>query len=73
MVQPDRGFPLMATGVPVLMMPIIVNMLMSVRLSLVGVLVAVMGMRHRFVGVLMLMFVLVMTAHPSHLLVYRIF
>jgi hypothetical protein len=51
-----------------LMMSIGMDMLMGMRLGLVSVLVAVMGMRHRFVGMLMLMFVFGMTAHRSSLL-----
>jgi hypothetical protein len=53
---------------PVFMMPIFMDVLMSMSLRLVAVLMAVMGMRFRIVAVLMLMLVLVMAAHCSLLL-----
>jgi hypothetical protein len=58
----------MATGVPVLMMPLAMDVLMGMSRRLVAVLVAVMGMSRRLVGVLMLMLVLIMAAHISSLL-----
>jgi hypothetical protein len=58
----------MAAGVPVLVMPIVVSVLMGMSHGLVAVLMPVMGMGLRVMGVLMLMFVLVVAAHGSSLL-----
>jgi hypothetical protein len=58
----------MAAGVPVLMMPIVMGVLMGMGGSLVAVLMPVMAMRRLVVLVLMLMLVLVMAAHQSSLL-----
>jgi len=60
----------MAAGVPVLVMPLAVDVLMGMSRRLVAVLVAVMGMSRRVMGVLMLMLVLVMAAHGSALLLW---
>jgi len=64
----NRGFPLVAAGVPVLMMSLAVDVLMGMSHRLVAVLVAVMGMSSRLMGVLMLMLVLVVAAHFASLL-----
>jgi hypothetical protein len=58
----------MAAAVPVLMMPVVVSVFVSMRFGLVAVLMAVVGMRFRAVGVLMLMLVFVVAAHQSSLL-----
>jgi hypothetical protein len=58
----------MAAGMPVLVMPVVVGVLMGMSGSLVTVLVPVVAMRHRVVRVLMLMLVLVMAAHRPSLL-----
>jgi hypothetical protein len=60
----------MAAGMPVLVMPFAMNVLMGMSRSLVAMLMAVVGMSHRFVRVLMLMLVLVMAAHRSSLLCF---
>ena len=53
----------MAAGVPVLVMPFIVGVLMAMSLSLVAVLMTIMAMSRSIVPVLMLMLVFVMAAH----------
>ena len=58
----------MAAGVSVRMMPVVVGVLVRMSLGLMAVLMAVMGMRCRFVGVLMLMLVFIVAAHQSLLL-----
>jgi hypothetical protein len=58
----------MAAGVPVLMMPFVVNVLVGMSLGLVAVLMAVVGMSFHLVGVLMLMLVFIVAAHQSPLL-----
>ena len=58
----------MAAGMPVLVMPIIMGVFMTMSLGLVAVLMAVMGMRLGLVSVLMFMLVLVVAAHRSSLL-----
>lgn len=63
----------MAAGMAVLVMPIVVGVLMGVGGSLVGMFMAIMSMRRRFVGVFMLMFILVMAAHDSSLLSCKFF
>ncbi|MEW6658761.1 MAG: hypothetical protein AB1424_08875 [Thermodesulfobacteriota bacterium] len=67
-LRQNRGFPLMAAGVPVLVMPIVVGVLMGMSLGLVAVLMAVVAMGLRLMRVLMLMLVLVVAAHCSSLL-----
>jgi hypothetical protein len=64
----NRGFPLMTAGMPMLMMPVVVDVLMGMSGCLVAMLMAVVGMRHRFVRVLMFMLVLAMAAHRPSLL-----
>jgi hypothetical protein len=59
-----------AAGVPVLVMPIVVGVLVAMSRSLVAVLMAIMAMGARFVLMLMRMFVFVMAAHQSSLLSY---
>ena len=59
---------LMAAGVPVLMMPVVVDVLMGVHGGFVAVLMAIMAMSLGFVPVLMLMLVFAMAAHQSSLL-----
>jgi hypothetical protein len=73
--QQDRGFPLMvvAAGMFVLVMPVIMNMLMSMLCGIMAVFMPIMTMSHRFMRVLMLMFVLVMAAHGSSLLSLDLF
>ena len=58
----------MAAGMPVLVMPVAMGVLMGMSGSLVAVLVPVVAMRRRCVRVLMLMLVLVMAAHRTSLL-----
>jgi hypothetical protein len=58
----------MAAGVPVLMVPVFVRVLVRMSLGLVAVLMAVMGMSFRLVGVLMGMLVFIVAAHQSSLL-----
>jgi hypothetical protein len=58
----------MAAGVPVLMMPVLVRVLVSMSHGLVAVLMAVMDMSFRLVGVLMGMLVFIVAAHQSSLL-----
>lgn len=60
----------MAALVVVLVMSFAVNMLMNMSLGIMAVLMAVMGMRHRFVSVLMLVLVFIVAAHQSSLLSY---
>jgi hypothetical protein len=57
-----------AAGVPVLVMPFIVGVLMAMSFGLVAVLMTIMAMSRRIVLMLMLMFVFVMAAHRSSLL-----
>jgi hypothetical protein len=57
-----------AAGVPVLVMPFIVGVLMAMSLRIVAVLMTIMTMSRRIVLMLMLMFVFVMAAHRSSLL-----
>jgi hypothetical protein len=59
---------LMATSVPVLMMPIVVGVLMRMHRVFVAVLMTVMAMSYCVMPMLMFMFVFAMTAHPSSLL-----
>jgi hypothetical protein len=54
-----------AAGVPVLMMPLIVGVLVAMSRRLVAVLMAIMAMSRRLVRVLMLMFVFIVAAHGS--------
>ena len=58
----------MAALVLMLVVPFAVSVLVCVSHGFVAVLMAVMGMRFRDVGVLMLMLVFVMAAHQSSLL-----
>jgi hypothetical protein len=58
----------MAAGVPVLVMPVVVGVLMAMSFGLVAVLMPVMGMGFRLVRVLMLMLVLVVATHQAPLL-----
>jgi len=58
----------MAAGVPVLVMPVVVGVLMGVHRGFVAVLMAVMAMGHSIVAVLVLMFVFAMAAHQATLL-----
>ena len=58
----------MAAGMPVLVMPVVVGVLMGMSGRFVAVLMPVVAMSRRIVRVLMLMLVLVMTAHGSSLL-----
>jgi hypothetical protein len=58
----------MAAGVPVLVMPFVVGVLMCMSLGLVAVLMPVVAMGLRFVRVLMLMLVFAVAAHRSSLL-----
>ena len=53
----------MAASVPVLMMPVIVDVLMGVHRGFLAVLMAVVAMSLGFVPVLMLMLVFAMAAH----------
>jgi hypothetical protein len=62
-----------AAGVPVLVMPFVVGVLMAMSLSLVAVLMTIMAMSRRIVLMLMLMFVFVMAAHRSSLLSWLLF
>ncbi len=62
------AFRLMAAGVPVLMMPVFVRVLVAMSRGLVAVLMAVVRMSLRLVGVLMLMLVFIVAAHQSSLL-----
>jgi len=58
----------MAAGVPVLVMPVVVDVLMGVHRGFMAVLMAVVAMSLGFVPVLMLMLVFAMAAHQSSLL-----
>jgi hypothetical protein len=58
----------MAAGMPVLMMPVVVGVLMTVHRTCVAVLMAVVAMSLGLVTVLMLMLVFAVTTHPSALL-----
>jgi hypothetical protein len=58
----------MAAGVPVVMVPVVMGMLVAMSRSLVAVLMPVMAMRLGLMGVLMLMFVFIVTAHFTSLL-----
>jgi hypothetical protein len=55
-----------AAGVPVLVMPVVVGVLMAVSLGLVAVLMAIVAVGLRLVRVLMLMLILI--DHPSFFL-----
>jgi hypothetical protein len=57
-----------AAGVPVLMMPIVVGVLMGVHRGLVAMVMAIVAMALGFVPVLMLMLFFAMAAHQSPLL-----
>ena len=61
-LQQNRGFPLVAAGVPGLMMSINVGVLMAMGRSLVAVLMAVVAMILRFMRMLVLMLIFVMAA-----------
>ena len=58
----------MAALMAVLMMPVVVGVLMSVRRAFVAVLMAVVAMSLALVPVLMLVLVFAMATHPSALL-----
>jgi hypothetical protein len=60
----------MAAGVPVLMVPVTVGVLMAMGHRFVAVLMAIVAMRRRFMRVLMFMLVFVVAAHGSSLLFY---
>jgi hypothetical protein len=59
----------MAAGVPVLVVPVVVGVLVHVSLGIMNVLMAVVGMRLRVVAVLMFMLVFIVAAHLPYLLV----
>jgi hypothetical protein len=58
----------MAAGVPVLMVPVVVRVLVGMSLGLVAVLMTAVAMSFRFVGVLMRVLVFIVAAHQSSLL-----
>jgi hypothetical protein len=70
--QQNRGLPLVAAGVPVLVMLVVMGVLMGVlmgvSLGLVAMLMAVVAMGFRLVRVLMLMLVFAVAAHRLSLL-----
>jgi hypothetical protein len=72
-LQQDRGFPLVAAGMPVLVMPVVVGVLMGMHRGLVAVLMAIVAMRFALVTVFMLMFVFIVAAHCSSLLSFQEF
>jgi hypothetical protein len=59
----------MAAGVPVLVVPVVVGVLVHVSLGIMNVLMSVVGMRLRVVAVLMFMLVFIVAAHLPYLLV----
>jgi hypothetical protein len=59
---------LMAAGVPVLMMPVVVGVLMRMHGGLMAVLMTVMAMSLCVMPMLMFMFIFAMAAHSSSLL-----
>jgi hypothetical protein len=64
-VKQTRGFPLVAARMLVLVMPVSVNVFVSVDHRLVAMLVAVVGVGAGLVAVLVLMLVLTVATHPA--------
>lgn len=60
-----RGFPLVAALMVVVVMTLAVHVLVGMFARFMAMLMAIMGMRHGFVFMLVLMFVFVVAAHSD--------